>query len=194
MHAWITSDAWIATINDTVVPMTPNTHFVGVGLQYHELLYTSQLEYSNAFDGAYAMKLLSIQGRVQSNGVPFRGFVVNGDHFYTNNLGYIDYSKCGTPFPYRPAKLRGHYKFDNTSPSLTNFGKAIVLLKKYNTTLQKIDTIAYAETTTQLLATGWALFELPLTYYSAVIPDSVVVIFESSAFLFVFQLCPLKGG
>ena len=60
IHAWITSDAWYNFSIDTVQPMTPNSHFVSVGLQYHELLQTTQLEYTSAFYGPYSIKLFSI--------------------------------------------------------------------------------------------------------------------------------------
>lgn len=183
IHSWITSDAWYNWSIDTVNPYTPNTHYVSVGMQYHELLQTVQLEYANAFDGSLAIKLYSVNGKVKIDGSPYKGFITNGNHFYTDNEGYLDFAKGGTPFPYRPAKLRGHFKFDNTSPSLTNFGRARILLKKYNSTLQQMDTIAYAESTMQLFPTAnWTAFELPLTYHSNQTPDSVVLLFESSAF------------
>ena len=131
IHYWITSDAWQSFSVDTVQPLIPNSYYSAFGLQYHELLQTTQLEYSATFDGPYAIKLFSIPGRVHVDGSPYKGFVVNGNHFYTDSIGYMDFKKGGTPFPYRPIKLRGHFKFDNTSPSLNNYGKAIVLLKKY---------------------------------------------------------------
>ncbi|HRH01509.1 MAG TPA: T9SS type A sorting domain-containing protein [Bacteroidia bacterium] len=183
LHSWITSDSFLFSINDTMQPMTPNTHFVSTTMQYHELLFTSQLEYSNTFDGPFAIKLLSINGKVKVDGSPFKGYVVNGNHFYTDSMGYIDFKKCGEPFPHRPSKLRGHYKFNNTSPALTNFGKAHVLLKKYNTSTQQIDTIGYAQGSVQFFPIGnWTAFELPITYFSSQIPDSLVLAFESSAF------------
>ncbi len=182
IHAWISSDAWFPNANDTVNPLTPNTHYVSIGLQHHELLQTAQLEYSNAFEGSYAIKVLSITGTVKSNGAPYKGFVTNGNHFYTDSLGYIDFKKGGTPFAYKPSKLRGHFKFDNTSPSLTNFGKASVLLKKYNTFLHQIDTIAFGGGSFQFFPTAnWTPFELPLNYISSQTPDSIVLAFESSA-------------
>ncbi len=182
IHSWITSDAWYNWTIDTVQPHTPNTHYVSVGLQYHELLQTVQLEYANAFEGALAIKLFSVNGKVRVDGNPYKGFITNGNHFYTDSQGYLDFVKGGTPFPFRPSKLRGHFKFDNTSPSLTNFGKARILLKKYNSTLQQIDTVAYAESTMQFYPTAnWTAFELPLVYQSNQTPDSVVLVFESSA-------------
>lgn len=182
LHSWITSDAYTFSINDTVQPMMPNAHFIGIGMQYHELLFTSQLEYSNTFDGPFAIKLVSINGKVKVDGSAYKGYIVNGNHFYTDSIGYIDFKKCGEPFPHRPSKLRGHYKFNNTSPSLTNFGKAHVLLKKYNSTTQQIDTIGYAQGAVPFYPIGnWTTFELPITYFSSQTPDSLVLAFESSA-------------
>lgn len=183
MHEWITSDSFLFSINDTVQPMTPYTHYVSTTMQFHELLVSSQLEYTNTFDGPFAIKLISLNGKVKVDGSAFKGYVVNGNHFYTDSVGYIDFKKCGEPFPHRPSKLRGHYKFNNTSPALTNFGKAHVLLKKYNTSTQQIDTIGYGQGSVQFFPIGnWTAFELPITYFSSQIPDSLVLAFESSAF------------
>jgi hypothetical protein len=188
IHEWITSDAWFPG-PDTVTPKTPNSFFPGFGLQHHELLNTAQLKYSGAFHGNFAIILVAVDGMVKTDGSPYTGFVANGNHFYTDNLGYIDYSKGGEPFSYRPTKLRGHYKFQNTSALPTNYGKAIVLLKKYNTLLQKSDTIAYAVATTQLSDTAWTAFELPLTYFDTVVPDSLVLVIEASATGLSGSLC-----
>jgi hypothetical protein len=185
IHAWITSDAWMGMSGDTVLPLTPSSHFVSVGLQYHELLYSVQLEYTNAFDGPYAIKVLADSGRIRNDGNAFRGFVVNGNHFYTDSSGYIDLAKCGEPFPYRPYLLRGHYKFEDHSPSLSNYPEAIVLLKKYNSVTQVSDTIGFGHISMPLFTTStWRLFEVPINYFSNQVPDSIVVSFMSTALRF----------
>ncbi len=180
IHSWITSDAWPVVPGDTVFPLNPYDHYVSTGLQYHELLYSVQVEYTSAFHGPYSIKLLSDSGRVDVFGNPFASFILNGNHFYTDNNGYVDLSKGGTPFPYRPFKLMGHYKLVDNSPSLNNYPEAYVLLKKYNPLTQTSDTIGYATAAMLLYPTSsWLPFEMPINYLSNQVPDSIVVAFFS---------------
>lgn len=178
IFSWITSDAFPSQNFDTIGPMTPNYHFLAQGLQYHETYATVNLDYSTAFNGPYAIILNGIANLVNTGGVPFAGFVVNGDHFYTDGTGYIDFKKGGEPFPYRPVNLKGHFKFTTQSPGLNMYGEAFVLLKKYNTSTNQSDTIGYAKTTTQLYTTSsWEPFLLPINYTSNLVPDTIVVAF-----------------
>ncbi len=182
IYAWVTSDAWSFSIIDTVQPLNPSTHYVSTGLSLHKLLTTTQLEYQDCFDGPLAIKLFCDSNHVKSDGSAYPGFIINGNHFYTSSAGYLDISKSGMPFTHRPTKLRGHFKFQNDSPSLSNYGKAIVLLKKYNSILNKIDTVGIAESTVELYeTTNWTSFEIPINYQSTLIPDSIVVYFQASA-------------
>ena len=93
---WITSDVWaLSGASDTVYPQQPNTHFEAMGLQYHEMFYTVLPEYNGASGSAgdVALALRTIPNLWQTNGAAFRGFVVNGNHFYTDSDGYIDLAK-----------------------------------------------------------------------------------------------------
>ncbi len=183
---WITSDAWPILMVDTVQPLNPMDHYIASGLLYHEVLFSSQLEYTGAYHGLYAIKLLSDSDRVDIFGNPYRGFVINGNHFYTDSIGYPDLKKGGIPFPYRPAKLIGHYKYEDTSPSLNNYPEAVVLLKKYNPVTQISDTIGFVDITTPFVTTGtWRPFEMQINYYNNQIPDSIVVAFFSPPLGFV---------
>jgi len=56
----------------------------------------------------------------------------------------------------------------------------MVLLKKYNPSTGKADTIAFGEQLLNPIST-WKEFQVPLTYRSAAIPDSVVVVFLASS-------------
>jgi hypothetical protein len=177
---WITSDAWPILPVDTVQPLNPLDHYIASGLLYHELLYSAQLEYTNPYHGPFAIKLLSDSDRVDIFGNPYRGFVINGNHFYTDSVGYPDFKKCGIPFAYRPSKLIGHYKYEDSSPSFNNYPEAIVLLKKYNPTTQLSDTIGFADISTPFVTTGtWRPFEMQINYYSNQVPDSIMVAFFS---------------
>ena len=112
---WITSDAWPVQPGNPVPPLNPSDHYISAGLQYHELLYSAQLEYSNAYHGPLAIKVMADTGRLDIFGNPFPGFILNGNHFYTDSDGYLDLKKGGTPFPYRPYKLIGHYMLVDNS-------------------------------------------------------------------------------
>lgn len=182
IYEWITSDSWGSVMNDTVIPMNPNTHYVSSGLQYHETFASVQIDYSTAYHGPHAVKLLTEPGKVKTDGSTFRGFVVNGNHFYTDSLGYIDLSKCGMPFTHRPYSLKGQYKFEDTSPSLHNYPTVNVLLRKYNSTTQVSDTIGYGVASIQLYQTpNWRAFEIPIIYLSNQVPDTIVVALQSAS-------------
>jgi len=90
----------------------------------------------------------------------------------------IDIITGGTPISSKPDKLIGYYKFDNNDPA--DSGYAVVILKKYNTTLNKVDTVGM----------GDFLFPEKLTYTKfeidindmmpTTIPDSIVIAFYST--------------
>jgi len=180
IHSWITSDAWPIQ-NDTVQPMNPNDHYISAGLQYHELLYSVQLEYTNPYHGPLAIKLLTDSDRYDIFGNTSPGFIVNGNHFYTDSNGYIDFKKCGEPFSYRPVKLHGHYMLQDLTPSLHNYPQAILLLKKYNSITNESDTIGYGNLSMQLFPVNtWHPFEIPITYLNANTPDTLLLAFTGT--------------
>ena len=179
---WIPSDVFY-TINDTAQPHTPNTLFDTLYGDLHMMFSTVGINY-DMYDSIHytnSVKIYTRPNLIYPNGEKFRGFIMNGYHFYTNNEGFMDFKRGGTPFPHRPLAMQGMYKFEDSLSAVFDYGKAKVLLKKYNPILNSIDTIAYAETDTELAATStWLPFNLPLNYYSAETPDSIVVIFQSS--------------
>ena len=184
LFGWISSDAWGMNINgDTVLPMQPNHYYQAVGLSLHEVFNTVQLEYAGATPGGSAVRLYSKAAYIHDYGYFFPGFIVNGNHFYTDNNGYIDLIRCGEPFPFRPDKLKGYYKFEDSLSVIDNYGVAEVILKKYNTSTNQIDTIGYAHSGLILNPTlNWTPFEINIDYYDNVTPDSIIVAFYSSAF------------
>jgi hypothetical protein len=183
---WITSDAWSSGVGDTILPLDPDSHYIANSLMFHEALNSVQIEYSNAYDGPYAVKVLSDSNRVKNDGNNFQGFIVNGNHFYTDSTGYLDLKKCGTPFTYRPYSLKGFYKFEDQSPSLHNYPRGIVLLKKYNPATHESDTIGFSDQSIIFFGTStWRAFEMPITYFSNQSPDSVIISFQSSPLRYV---------
>lgn len=179
--SWISSDSYYF-INDTAQPHTPNTLFGAGTSDVHMVFNTAAINYED--DSIHAMNSVKIFTRpdlVYPDGEKFRGFLANGYHFYTDNNGWIDFTKGGSPFPYRPYSMKGLYKFEDSLSVIDEYGKAIVLLKKYNSLTNSIDTIGYAESSMEFNPTMvWSPFELVIDYYNSAIPDSVVVIFESS--------------
>lgn len=178
---WVTSDGvYIHGVGlDTITPLQPNTFYNASGLQYSEILdhgvYVDSTPYSS-----YALRLKSQPGKYLQDGSNVESFVVNGDHFYTDNTGYIDFSKCGTPFTGTPTALTGYYKFEEQSAQ-PNFGQCEILLKRYNSITQKHDTIAYEkEFMTFNYTANWQYFSIPINYVVSTLPDSVVVIFKAA--------------
>lgn len=178
IYSWVTSDSWPLMAGDTVYPLEPDSQYNSIGFQFHKMLHSVQPGYTGAFDGPFYIRVFSDTVRKDIFGNPFPGFIVNGNSFYTDTNGYIDLNKCGTPFTTRPDKLRGHYQFEDHSPSLNNYPRAQVLLKKFNSTTQQSDTVGYGTLFMQLYPVpNWRLFEIPITYLNNLTPDSIVVAF-----------------
>jgi hypothetical protein len=182
VYHWVTSD--IHYLNqDTAQPFAPNAHFTTDNMELHIAMNTVQLNYDNAdsLGFAHSVKILSRPGLNYLSGDIFRGFLINGDHFYTDDQGYIDLQRCGVAFPYRPDSISGIYKFEDSLSPSAEYGQAKVLLKKFNAATQSMDTIGYAESYHELSpASQWTRFSMPIHYISSSTPDSIVVAFFSS--------------
>lgn len=181
---WITSDGIMmnaGTYNDTVQPLLPNTHYQAVGLQYSEILYMGQ-QTDTSSHSPVALKLMSHPEKVKLDGSTYKSSVANGTHFYTDSAGYVDFSRCGIPFPYRPTKLKGLYQFVDSTLIGMNFGRCVVLLKKWNASTHQSDTIAFTDSQTDFTpASSWQNFEIPILYRSTQMPDSLVVVFFANS-------------
>jgi len=177
---WITSDGvmmYSGFYNDTVPPLSPNTFYDATGFQFSELLWNTNQVDSTPWS-SLAIEVFARPKIYQTNGNHFESFVINGNHFYTDSDGYLDLSRCGIPFPHRPAALNGYYRFTDSTATGSNFGKCIILLSKWNATLQQRDTIAFTNSSTNLNPTAsWKTFNIPLNYSSTLIPDSIMVAF-----------------
>lgn len=83
----------------------------------------------------------------------------------------------GFPFSQRPADITGNWQY---VPIGGDGGYVAVILSKWNTALASQDIIA----TTYYMLPGtqvnWTNFSVPLTYISADLPDTAVIIFASS--------------
>jgi hypothetical protein len=183
VYHWVTSDVYFIN-QDTAHPFTPNTHFTNATMELHIAFNTVQLNYDNSdsLGFAHSVKIFSRPGLNYPSGDIFRGFIINGDHFFTDDQGFIDLKRCGSAFPYRPDSISGNYKFEDSLSSVAEYGKAKVLFKKYNTINHSADTIGYAESIFELSPSSqWKQFRLPIHYISSSTPDSIVVAFFSSS-------------
>lgn len=131
---------------------------------------------SDSYSGSFACKLVSVPisfgwPSVLCNGDP----ITSGDPF--SNPG-LDIITGGTPISTKPNKVRGFYKFDNNNPLDSGYAK--VILKKYNTALNKIDTIGIGEFHFQEVAV-FTQFEIMINDIAPLItPDSIVMAFYST--------------
>lgn len=94
---------------------------------------------------------------------------------------FYNWPQAGTPVSSKPARLKGFYMYTDT----VNGDSAIaqVLLKKYNTTLHKIDTVAIGKTMLPYSA-SFTQFQVDLSdMQPGVQPDSIVVFFMTYDYL-----------
>jgi hypothetical protein len=109
-----------------------------------------------------------------------RGYAMNGaDNFY------LDAYKSGTPYSQKATRLNGFYYYDTTgTDSEDDSALVAVLLKKYNTSTQSIDTIGYGRTYLPHHAPGdltFASFEVIIEdIQPGMQPDSIVILLQSS--------------
>ena len=58
----------------------------------------------------------------------FAAFLVSGSPLIDHENGTVDIMSGGTPFPHRPTKMLGKYRFESNSP-IEDFAQAHVILK-----------------------------------------------------------------
>ncbi|HRZ50283.1 MAG TPA: hypothetical protein P5338_12905, partial [Bacteroidales bacterium] len=145
VYQWITSDA-VYFSNDTVVPYTPNTFYPPLSGNHHFLVKTVLVNYLDTTPQHYLHSLMlnNLQELKYPGGGQFTSFIVNGEQFYSDAAGFMDYRLCGSPFPYRPAYICGSYKFYDSLAPGPDFGRVEALLKRWDPIAGNIDTIATA--------------------------------------------------
>jgi len=141
----------------------------------------------DSYQGSLAANLVTAPfGFVQYSTI---GILVNGQATFSygggsgsGNVKYI--SGGGTPISYKPTKLNGYYKTTTLSQGDLPFVK--VLLTKYNTTLNKRDTVSYSESNFTTSNNNYSPFSIPLVdLLPGVTPDTITTIFYSSNPAFV---------
>jgi hypothetical protein len=86
--------------------------------------------------------------------------------------------QLGTPFTFRPSSFHGYFKY---KPVLGDSCLMYALLTRYNTQTANTDTIGIAEQTITREVAEYEPFDLPFEYRSTDLPDSIRVVFTSSA-------------
>lgn len=150
-------DGWWATVNDVRRITGDNNHLTA-------------FKYSPAQHGNYGIRLRSVQALTTF--IP--GVVVTGTFsFQQQQLNQ------GKPFTGKPIQLKGYYRY---SPVSNDSGVAYIHLSKWNSTLNRRDTLARDSMLFIGNQSEWKLFELNLDYsqYPGVTPDSIVIRFVSS--------------
>jgi hypothetical protein len=126
---------------------------------------------TDAFQGSYAGR---IQGWMSCGIAP--GVMVNG----SAPAGYGDVIQSGTPFMTKPASLSGFYKYVDVAAG--DSAEVTVILKRWNSTLQKRDTVAYGSLTLAA-STVYTTYTVNINdRMPGVSPDSIIIMFNSSKY------------
>ena len=113
---WIPGDATLnlsPSTGDTVQPHQSNQLFSSMG---EHMLFGQMVDVYQPTPYSNVCIKLPTRSYKKMDGSPYETFIVNGDHFYTGNDGYIDFSKSGEPFTYRPGQsnwLLSIYRFEH---------------------------------------------------------------------------------
>lgn len=136
-----------------------------------------------AHEGTYAAHVITAPfGFVQYTTI---GALANGKAVFTYGGGgggaNVEYGGGGgTPIVYKPTELRGFYLYNTLVPADGDQGAGYVLLSKYNTTLNRRDTVSYGEHYFEPNDI-YAPFTISLVdHMPSVVPDSITVLFYSS--------------
>ncbi len=128
---------------------------------------------TDAYSGTYGAKLItrSIFGQIAAGNLFTGTFALNMTHPEQS-------AQIGIPFTNKPTAFNVYYKYT----SVTGDSCAIyVYLYHKNTTTGKRDTIGKANFQSTTSTTAYELLSLPITYTTSDTPDSIAVVFTSSA-------------
>lgn len=149
------------------------------GTNYRDLSYTGVTrETDDPYDGDYYVKLeakTAYYGN-ESETIPGGLTLADIEYVYYGEKGKPK-GKAGIAYAHRPTRLYGYFKYIKKGND-----NAImrVVLTKWNGA--KRDTVGFVEQTITTSVTDWTKFDLPITYKSAVTPDTLNIIFTTSYF------------
>ncbi|MEI7661769.1 MAG: T9SS type A sorting domain-containing protein [Bacteroidota bacterium] len=139
--------------------------------------------------GSYYIKLIS--KNFPGSGV-LPGIAVSGKLITTTTQ-----SSSGFPYTNRPDSLTGNWQY---MAYLSDQGLVAVFLTRWNESLVKRDTVAQVVYLLPGMVMSWHRFSIPITYNSASIPDSAMIVLSASganpvegSFLYIDDLL-FKGG
>lgn len=127
------------------------------------------------YSGLSAAKVETVTENIIMVGdVTLPGILTLGDFILdiANQTGYVD---GGIPFPHRPIRLNGYYKYQPTSGDQATIG---IGLSKWNGTQR--DTIGSGTLFIPTSATSWTHFEVDISWTSTDAPDSMNIVISSS--------------
>ena len=128
---------------------------------------TAFRETTDVYNGNYSLKLVS------------GNMYIGGQFFFLPGVAatfYVDIQSAncilGKPFTDRPSTLKGYFKY---APVNGDSAAIEIMLKKGGLAIGSGKQIIYAP------VSNWTIFDVPVNYTSNEIPDSIVVVFSSSA-------------
>jgi hypothetical protein len=132
-------------------------------------LYACNYE-SPGFSGSYYMSLTSqnIPGMGVKPGIAVCGIMNHGTYQPIS----------GFPYTQRPQVLAGYWQY--MAMSATDQGFFVILLSKWNTSLNRRDTIAYRKYDLPDMVMTWQPFYIALNYTSSATPDSAIILMSAS--------------
>lgn len=132
------------------------------------------------YSGGYYLNLMSktIPGMGNQRGLAVAGKLAPGTQF----------PSPGFAFTQRPQVLAGYWQY--MAMSLADQGYIITLLSKWNTALNKRDTIAYTKHDLYDMVMIWEPFKIALNYTSSDYPDSAMIVLSASG----AGLGPIEDG
>ena len=152
--------------------------------------YTSDQLYSSSPDNSLSQNLIvkssspysgnfSIEAR---NAVRSINSIPN-DTVFGVAEAITDANHTGFPFTDRPVYFNGYYKFNQGGSGIfpnIDTGAVFVLLTKWNTVNNDYDVVGYGIMRAHQSVLSYTHFSIPITYYSALAPDSAKVSITSS--------------
>lgn len=100
-------------------------------------------------------------------------------NFATGEVGFIS----GTPFPYRPDKLTFDFKYIPAGAATLDTAGVFIVLTAWDATNLLRDTIGVGGVFITDTTTTYTTQDMPINYLSAGTPDSMLLVFSSSATL-----------
>lgn len=129
----------------------------------------------DAQDGQWAVLLHTSQ----IFGILMPGTLFTGKfNLSVSNPDPVSAIQLGTPFDFRPSRFTGYFKY---KPVLGDSCLMYALLTRYNAQSKSTDTVGIAEQIIRQEVTEYTPFDLPFDYKSTDKPDSIRVVFTSSA-------------